>query len=42
VWEELIPSAITMKSGKGQKSLVAFKAPELAGELEAALILAAG
>ena len=42
VREELIPSAVAMEGGKGQESLVAFQAPELAGALETALVLVAG
>ena len=42
VWEELIPSVVAMDGGQGQEGLVAFQAPELAGELESALVLVAG
>jgi hypothetical protein len=42
VWEEPLPSAIAVEGRKGEERLVAFQAPELARELEPALVLVAG
>jgi len=42
VWEEPLPSAVAVEGRKGEERLVAFQAPELARELEPALVLMAG